>query len=169
MQKSSKRYYVAVKAHALSECGRGLLELLESVKTVGICELGEGLTDALSIAASAESGELILLGCVEPSEGDWVEVVSASPLTDAAAVWEAVRSGALWLGLAGDVSVDGSVDALRVFLGRPFTVVRVSATTSGAAYGLALGALKKLCGDASPTASSSGTPAESAPRTPSPG
>ncbi|MEM4444025.1 MAG: hypothetical protein QXJ21_01545 [Thermofilum sp.] len=145
MPKSSKERYVAVKAHVLSECGRGLLELLERVKTLGSCTLGEGLADALSIADMAGDRELILVGCVEPAAGDWVEVSTVSPPEGAAGALELVESGGLWLGLAGDVSVDGSIDALRVFLGRPFTAVRVSAATSSAAYRLALEALERLC------------------------
>lgn len=146
MQRGSRKRYVAVKAHVLSECGRGLLELLRRVAALGDCSLGEGLLDALSIASDAGDRELVLVGCVEPASGDWVEVSTIPPLTDLEGVARAVESGSLWPGLAGDVSVDGSVEALRVFLARAFTVVRVSAVTSESAYELALEALRKLCG-----------------------
>lgn len=145
MQRNLRERYVAVKAHVLSECGRGLLELLERVKALGSCTLGEGLIDALSIAGAAGNRELVLVGCVEPAAGDWVEVLTVTPPADTAGLLNVIESGGLWPGLAGDVTVDGSVDALRLFLEKPFTVVRVSATTSSAAYRLALEALEKIC------------------------
>lgn len=125
----------------LSSCGRGLLRLLER-RRLGSCEIGEGLTDPLSIVAEARGRRIVLVGCVEGSE-ELIRTYEVEPAREAI-VWEEI-GGDLQLSLGGDVDVRGTAGALRLFAEEPYIVVEVGGGEEGRVYELALSALRNIC------------------------
>ncbi|MCX8196438.1 MAG: hypothetical protein N3F67_05135 [Acidilobaceae archaeon] len=139
--KRLEELYVAVRAHVVTKCGRGLLRVLERQR-IGRCVLGEGLLDSLRIAADAAGRGLVLLGCAEGEREGYRRLV-VEPLRSPEG-WEALRED-LQLSLSGDVDVRGTANALRLFVEEPFIVVEVSANAEERAYELAMEALGELC------------------------
>ncbi|MEM4929186.1 MAG: hypothetical protein QXE20_05140 [Acidilobaceae archaeon] len=134
-----------MRAHMLSECGRGLQKLLEELRILGRCSIGDGLKDSLSIALDASERTLVLMGCKEiESSEEKAEVFMVEPFDIKSESWSSLK-GDLWLGLSGDVSVEGSAGALRAFVDKPFLVVSIVASSENRAYDLARKALEEIC------------------------
>ncbi|MEM1873720.1 MAG: hypothetical protein QXS85_02775 [Acidilobaceae archaeon] len=117
---------------------------MESLETLGRCVLGDGLKDALGIAIDSSGRQIALVGCREGAAVEKAEVSVIEPFKTGEESWESMR-GDLWLGLSGDVSVDGVAGALRLFTREPFVLIAISASSEKRAFELALRTLESLC------------------------
>lgn len=125
----------------LSSCGRGLLKLLEMGR-LGRCEIGEGLTDPLTIVSEARGRSIVIVGCLEGEE-ERVRIYEVEP-TRGTPAWEEIR-GDLQLSLGGDVDVRGIAGVLRLFAEKPYRVVEVAGGEEEKVYNASLRALKDIC------------------------